>query len=97
MLINREMVNFQKWDFFVIFLCTFTINCVTTGIRNMPTEYMFCFICNISSRKNIDLFSSIFKKIIPSKTTTTFKEVSGVAQPHVICPGIIISHGDETK
>ena len=31
MLTNREMVNFQKWDFFSIFLYTFPINCVTTG------------------------------------------------------------------
>ena len=31
MLTNREMVNFQKWDFFI--LLTYTINCVTTGAR----------------------------------------------------------------
>ena len=32
MLTNRELVNFQKWDFFD-FLYTFTINCVTTDPR----------------------------------------------------------------
>ena len=50
----------------------------------MPIEYIFCFICIerciiiISSRKNCGLFSSIFKKIIPSNTTPTFLEVGGV-------------------
>ena len=50
------------------FLYTFTINCVTTGARIMPIEYMFCFICSeqciksSSSRKNFGLFSSVFKK-----------------------------------
>ena len=29
---------------FSIFLYTFTINCVTTGARNKPIEYMCCFI-----------------------------------------------------
>ena len=37
----REMVNFQKYCFF---LYTFNINCVTTGARKMPIEYMFCFM-----------------------------------------------------
>ena len=84
MLTNREMVNFQKWDVFSIFLYTFTINSVTTGARNMPIEYMFCFICSeqyikiISSRKNCGLFSSVFKIIIPNNTTPTFLEVGGV-------------------
>ena len=63
---------------FSIFRYTFTINCVTTGARKMPIEYIFCFICSqgciiiISSRKNCGLFSSVFKKIIPSNTTPTF-------------------------
>ena len=70
--------------FFFDFFYTFTINCVTTGARHMPIEYMFCFICskqyikNISSRKNCGLFSSVFKKIIPNNTTPTFLEVGGV-------------------
>ena len=78
------MVNFQKWDFLRIFLYTYTINCVTTGARQMPIEYMFCFICSekfikiISSRKKRGLFSSVFKKIIPYNTTPTFQEVGGV-------------------
>ena len=69
---------------FSIFLNTFTINCVTTGARKMPIEYMFCFICSeecieiISSRKKCSLFSSVFKKIIPNNTTSTFQEVGGV-------------------
>ena len=37
MLTNREMVYFQKWDFF-IFLSAFTINCVTTGTPKMPIK-----------------------------------------------------------
>ena len=41
MLTYREMVNFQKWDFFRFFY-TFTINCVTTGAQTMPIEYI-CF------------------------------------------------------
>ena len=50
----------------------------------MPIAYMFCFICSeqcikiISSRKKCDLFSSVFKKIISTKTTPTFIEVGGV-------------------
>ena len=36
----------------------------------MPIEYMFC--------KNFGLKSSVFKKIIPNKTTPTFLEVGGV-------------------
>ena len=66
------------------FLYTFTINCVTTGARKMPIEYMFCFICSeqflkiISSRKKCGLFSSVFKKIITIYTTPTLTEVGGV-------------------
>ena len=69
---------------FSIFLYTFTINCVTTGARKMPIEFMFCFICIeqcikiISSRKKCGLFSSVLKKIIPNNTTPTFQEVGGV-------------------
>ena len=50
----------------------------------MPIEYMFCFICSeqcikiISSRKKGGLFSSLFKKSIPTNTTPTFQEVGGV-------------------
>ena len=84
MLTNRETVNFQKLDFFFNFPHTFTINCVTTGARKMPIEFMFCFICSkqcikiISSRKKCGLLSSVFKKIIPNNTTPTFQEVGGV-------------------
>ena len=50
----------------------------------MPIEYMFCFIFSeqcikiILSPKKCGLFSSVFKKIIPNKTTPTFQEVGGV-------------------
>ena len=88
---NREMVNFQKWDFFSIFLYTFTINCVTTEARKMPIEYMFFFICSEQcikinlSRKNCGLKNSVFKKIIPNKTTPTFLEMGGVTLPLQFC------------
>ena len=81
MLTNCEMVNFQNWDFF---LYTFTIDCVTTGARKIPIEYVFCFVCKeqcikiILSRKKYGLLSSVFKKIIPNNTTPTFQEVGGV-------------------
>ena len=50
----------------------------------MPIEYMFCFICReqcikiISLCKKCNLFSSVFKKIIPNITTPTFQEEGGV-------------------
>ena len=78
------MGNFQKWGFFFDFSLDFTINCVTTGARKLPIEYMFCFICSeqciniISSRKMCGLFSSEFKKIITNNTTPTFQEVGAV-------------------
>ena len=81
---NREMVNFQKWDFLSNFLYTFNINCVTTGARKMSIDYIVCFICSeecikiISSRKKCSLFSSVFKKTIPNNTTPSFQEVGGV-------------------
>ena len=40
------MVNFTKMGLFVIFLYNFTINCVTTGTRNMPIDDMFSIICS---------------------------------------------------
>ena len=57
----------------------------------MPIEYMFCLICSeqcvkiISSRKNCGLFSSVFNKIIPNKTTPTFLEEGGVTKPLPFC------------
>ena len=69
---------------FSIFLYTFTINCVTTGARKMPIEYMFCIICSeqcmtiISLRKKCGLFSTVFQIIIFNNTTPTFQEVGGV-------------------
>ena len=72
-------------ELFSNYLYTLTINCVTTGARKMPIEYMFCFICSeqcikiISPRKKCGLLSSVFKKIIPNSTTPTFTEVGGLA------------------
>ena len=73
-----EKMCFDNWRFrsFVQY-----INCVTTGARKMPIEYMFCSkqcIKIISSRKKHGVFSSVFKKIIPDNTTPTFQEVGGV-------------------
>ena len=74
----------SKMELFSIFLYTFTLNCVSTGVRKMPIEYMFCFIWSeqcikiISSRKMCGLFSSVFKKVFPNNTTPTFQEVGGV-------------------
>ena len=91
MLTNREMINFQKWDFFRFFDFSlyFYYNCVTTGTRKKRIG--FCFIYRqqcikiISSRKMCGLISSIFKKIIPNNTTPTFQEVGGVTQPRIFC------------
>ena len=53
----------------------------------MPNEYTFCFLCsekclrNNSSRKYIDLFQTVFKKIITDATTRNFQKVGGVTQP----------------
>ena len=90
MLTNREMVNFQKWDFFDFYLY-FIITCVTTEARKMSIEYMFCFICSeqciklISWRKECGLFGSVFKKIITNNTTPTLQEVGGVTKPLTFC------------
>ena len=40
---------------------------------------------NISSHKNVDLFSSVFKKIIANNTTITYQEVGEVTQSHIFC------------
>ena len=68
---------------FLFFIYTFTINCVPTGARKIPTEHIFCFICSeqcikiILFRKKFGLLSSVFKKIISNNTTSTF-QVGGV-------------------
>ena len=76
---------------FSIFLYTVTMNCVTTGARKKPIEYMFGFIYRqkciniISSRKMCGFISSVFKKIIPNNTTPTFQEVGEATQPLIFC------------
>ena len=76
---------------FSSFLYTFIVNCVTTGARKKPIEYMFCFIYNqqcliiISLRKMCGFFSSVFKVTIPNNTSPTFQEAGGVTQPRIFC------------
>ena len=83
MLTKKEMNNLQKWDFFDFSLYFYYKLCHYRA-RKMPIEYMFWFICSeqcikfISSREKCALFSSVFKKIIPSNTTPTFQEVGGL-------------------
>ena len=48
---------------------------------------------NSLSRKNVDMFSSVFKKIIPDATTPTFQEVGGGNSPSYFVKGIRFSHG----
>ena len=63
----------------------------------MPIGYILCLFVlnnkkkNISSRKSVDLFSSLFKKIILDVTTPTFQEVGGVTQPLIFCLRHILS------
>ena len=92
------MVNFQNLDFFPIFLYIFTKNCVATGTRKMPIEYMFCFFCSeqcikiISSGKTCGLFSSIFKTIIPNNTTLLSEKKVGQLNPSHFGDGLSHSH-----
>ena len=51
MLKNREMVNFKNGTF-SNFLYAFTMNCVTTGARKIPIEYMVCFFLKRTMHKN---------------------------------------------
>ena len=71
---------------FSIFPYTFTINCVTTGARQLPIEYLERQCMKIiSSRTKCGLFCSVFKKIIPNNTTPTFQEVcGGNVTPHIL-------------
>ena len=48
MMTDREMVSSQNGTF-AKFLYTFTINCVTTGERNLPIEYMFSSLFVVSN------------------------------------------------
>ena len=76
---------------FSLFLYTFTRNCVTTGARKKPIEYMSCFIYSqqciiiISLRKMCGFICSVFKKIISNNTIPTSQEVGGVTQPRIFC------------
>ena len=45
---------------------------------------------NISSRKNVAMFSSVFKKIIPD--APTFHEVGEVTQTLKFVEGVMLSH-----
>ena len=90
--LHWENGQLSKMGLFSIFLYTFTINCVTTGARKKPIEYMNCFIYSqqcitiISSRKmsGFKFFSSVFKKIIPYNTIPTFSRSGwGNSTPHI--------------
>ena len=72
---NREMVNFQKRDFFRFFFIYYYKSC-STGARKRSIEYMVCIKIN-SSRNTCGLFSSVFKKIILYNTTLIFKKWVG--------------------
>ena len=86
---------------FSIFLYTFAINCVTSGARKKPIEYMICFIYSqqcitiISSLKMCGFIRSVFKKITPNtcNTTPTYQEVGGVLNPIHFVDGIRTPHG----
>ena len=43
---HQENVDLKlsKMGFFANFLYTFTMNCVTTGARNMPIEYALLYL-----------------------------------------------------
>ena len=87
---NREMVNFQKWDFFDFSLYFYDKLCHYRRTKK-PYYFMICFIYSqqcitiISYLKMCGFISSVFKKIIPNNTTTTFQEVGGVIQPCIFC------------
>ena len=80
---------------FSIFLYTLIINCVTTGARKTPIEYMFCFIRSEHCIKNHFVAQEmwLFKKIIPNNTTPTYHEVDGVILPLTFCRWHKNSHG----
>ena len=65
----------------------------------MPIEYMYCFICseqcmkNITSCQYVELFSSVFNKIIPDATTHFFQKVGGVTRSSYLTKGKIFSQG----
>ena len=77
---------------FAIFLYTLTIN-----LCHYKHEFEICLlsICyasfvvnnvfkNISSRRNVDLFTSVLKNI-PNNTTPSFQEVGGVTHLLIFC------------
>ena len=65
----------------------------------MPIEYTSCSICrekcmrNNSSRKNIGLYQTIFKKMITDATTRNFQKVGGVTQPLIFIKDKVVSNG----
>ena len=89
---NRKMKHFQKCGF-LLFFHTFLLEFGSLQEHNVPFEYTFCFLCrenclrNNSSRKYIDLFSTVFKKIITDATTRNFQKVGGVLQPLIFHQG----------
>ena len=93
MFTNREMVNFQKWDFcefslyFYYKLCHYVY---WQGQEICLLRRSFAFLKrvmykNISSRKSVDLFISLVKKIIPDGIAHTFQEVDVLIQLLIFC------------
>ena len=78
--LERNGKLFKKMGLFSIFLYTITLNCVTTGAKKLPIEYMFCSVQGIKSFRlaKSGLFSSVLKNIIPNNISPTFQEEGGV-------------------
>lgn len=83
---------------FAIFLYTFTFTIIWVaygayGALHVPIEYAFCFICRekcmrkISSRKYIDLFQTVYRKITTDATNHISQKVGGVTKPLIFYQG----------
>ena len=82
-LIARSSCYLSKMGLFSFFLYTFTINCVTTGARKMPIEYMFCFIYSeqcikiISSPKKVVFLFLYSRKLFLITLPSLLKKLVG--------------------
>ena len=86
MLTKGEMVNFKNWDFLRYFFIQ--KSCAFTDRSRKYVYWVYGLLYlqrkmykNVSLRKNVDFFISVFKKIIPDATTPTLQGVRGVTQP----------------
>ena len=84
MLANREIVNFQKWDFFRFFyILLLLIVSLQEQEKCLLSIWFALFAANKCIKSHFvaqmcGLFSSVFKKSIPNNTTPTFQELGGV-------------------